>query len=475
MTSAFEHTVAALRRRGFWPVLAIALAVFSWTAAGAAAFPHNGPRSQPAGVVSYVQQKPQAVRRYWTRRRMREAKPVPVPKLSRRAAARISTVGEPSGGVEKLIPPSSPIRLNSPLTDFRIEESTAYPNRVNGKLYMTNEVGTNFACSASVVVSPGKSLIFTAGHCAYDEGEWDHNFLFKPAFNNGVSPYGNWVAARIRAPTAWVSSGGTNWTYDVAVLTLYPNSEGTRIQSDVGAWGVLFNGSANRYHEVIGYPGTPEPYNGQEMIGCDTSFAGWQSAYTTATNGSFPVAPCNQGHGSSGGPFVTEEGSVQAVMSHAVCKESEPTNCGEEAYGTYFGTAAENLYNAAENEAPTLPTPAPTPAPPPPPPTEAQSPTMTSTEAKALGRRGLTEDFRAKFKHRHEYRVSCKRIETAKQRCSVSWYDGPNDYYGSITVYYLRENGELLWNDRYTINSVNDHCYYHTRYWRSCRVHTRRR
>jgi Trypsin len=115
------------------------------------------------------------------------------------------------------------------------------------------------------------------------------------------------------------------------------------------------------------------------------------------------------------------------------------------------------------------------PPPAPPPPMEPKPPTMTSAEAKTLVRRGLTEDFRAKFKRRHEYRVRCKRIEAAKQRCGVSWYYGPNDYWGSITVYYFIENGEVFWDDRYAIHWVNDHCYYHTSHWRSCQVHTRRR
>jgi V8-like Glu-specific endopeptidase len=369
-------------------------------------------------VVAHAQQAPQAVRRYWTARRIREAKPVPAPKLSRSAlrgaVARASSSIEPTAGVEENIPSSSPVHLRSPLADFLVGETSAYPARVNGKLYFTNAEGEPYLCSASVVTSPGKSLILTAGHCAYsaEAGGWDHNFIFKPAYNNGAAPYGSWIVSQPEVSRGWIESEGENYAYDLAALTIYPNSAGTRIEEAVGAWGVTFNTSANQYHQVIGYPGEPKPYNGEVMIGCNTNFYEYEAAYTTETNGSYAVEPCDQGHGASGSPFVTESGFIQGVYSHFYC-EIKPSYCGY-IYGTYFGTAAQALYKATENLAPTLPVPpaaVPVPVPAPAPaPTPAPTPIVTNHKPRWCGR------IYYKLHHRYHTRSARRRLQRTYRR-----------------------------------------------------------
>lgn len=318
--------------------------------------------SAQAGVVLRAQRRPGAVRRYWTPKRLHGAKPVPLPRLTWRS--KLSPWLHPPARAIRPAAPNLSATISSS-SGTPVEEPSVYPNRAVGKLYFNTETG-DFTCSASVIVSAGKSLIFTAGHCAYDEGEWSENLLFKPAYENGAAPYGSWVIDNISVLTGW-----TSWedgAYDFSAMNVYPNSSGVRIQEQVGALGILFNGSPNRYHEVIGYPGTPSSlYNGQEMIRCDTSFVGWDPEWTTTYNGTFAVAPCDQGHGASGGPFITSTDAVQAVTSYSLCKAGEPDNCNDELYGTYFGHAAETLYNgsqAKEPPGPVVPPPAaPAPAP----------------------------------------------------------------------------------------------------------------
>jgi secreted trypsin-like serine protease len=104
-----------------------------------------------------------------------------------------------------------------------------------------------------------------------------------------------------------------------------------------------------------------------------------------------------------------------------------------------------------------------------------QLPRMTRGKALSYARKGLTENFRARFKHGHEYRARCHRVKSTKQRCGVTWTSGPNDYRGTITVYYAFSSGELTWGDHYMIHWVNDHCYFHTNHRGTCAIYTRRR
>jgi hypothetical protein len=289
---------------------------------------------------------------------------------------------EPAGGQPETIPPSQPVALNSPLTDFEVDDTTSYPARVNGRLYFIGEDGSNYTCSASVITSSGGSLLFTAGHCAYGyESGWSSHIVFVPAHGPGSAPYGEWVIASSAVPAAWFDSEGTDFTFDVAVMSVY-SSAGKTIQQVVGGWGVTFNTSAERFHQVIGYPADPEPYDGETMIGCDTNFAFFEAEYTTNANGAFAVQPCFQGHGSSGGAFVTEGGAVQAVMSHGYCGlVGHPNSCGY-AYGTYFGTAAQSLYVNNKAKAPVPPvTPPPVVKPPAPVPKPVTTPPATSVAA----------------------------------------------------------------------------------------------
>lgn len=56
----------------------------------------------------------------------------------------------------------------------------------------------------------------------------------------------------------------------------------------------------------------------------------------------------------------------------------------------------------------------------------------------------------------------------------MTFSSDPNDYYGSVTVYYVGGPGGLLeWTDTYTIHWVNDQCYFHSGHPQRSRVRTR--
>lgn len=342
--------------------LPIAVVLILASVSTAAASPQTptprGVTSSPSRVTTDRQRN--AVLDYWTPARLRSATPAPEPLTT--PTPGIVTAPAPSSGVPQSAPPTLPISLGSPKDDYYISNSTSFPARVNGKLMFTAGNGQGYACTASVITAAGRSLIMTAGHCVFnaDTGGWASNWMFIPAYDEGAQPFGHWVGHNAYAPHAWIENSN-DFTYDVAAIPLLPNSNGQRVQDDVGAWGYTFSTNANQYHQQIGYPGSPSPpYDGGRMVGCDTSFDFFEAAYTTASDGSMAVQPCSQGHGASGGPYVTTDGKVQAVDSHGYC-EVNGTFCGDD-FGTYFGVAAQNLYNATANLAPTpIQTPTPTP------------------------------------------------------------------------------------------------------------------
>ena len=77
----------------------------------------------------------------------------------------------------------------------------------------------------------------------------------------------------------------------------------------------------------------------------------------------------------------------------------------------------------------------------------------------------------------HEYTAKCVRVSSTRIVCGVQFWNGPNDYYGSATVYYvhstLSDDG-VGWRDTYALHWVNDECYYHSGHRNQCPVHTKR-
>jgi hypothetical protein len=102
-------------------------------------------------------------------------------------------------------------------------------------------------------------------------------------------------------------------------------------------------------------------------------------------------------------------------------------------------------------------------------------PFLSFGRAKELAAAGFAHDFRQHFTRASEQRTSCDRRGRPKVKCDVSWYQGGNDYWGSITVYYAVTHGGVGWFYRYTVNWVNNHCYFYSDHRSSCKIHTKQR
>lgn len=83
--------------------------------------------------------------------------------------------------------------------------------------------------------------------------------------------------------------------------------------------------------------------------------------------------------------------------------------------------------------------------------------------------------FHGVFARRQTYQVSCSRVSASRLSCSITFSSGPNDYYGTVTVFdELGNDGKVYWSDHYTIRWVNDYCYFHSGHSRSCKIKAKR-
>jgi secreted trypsin-like serine protease len=104
---------------------------------------------------------------------------------------------------------------------------------------------------------------------------------------------------------------------------------------------------------------------------------------------------------------------------------------------------------------------------------KAHVPKLTFERAKELAAVAFAEDFRNRFTKSSERRISCRQLSKPRVKCTVGWYQGGNDYYGTITVFYAIRENAVIWDDHYKIQWVNDRCYFHSGHRASCPVHTR--
>lgn len=106
---------------------------------------------------------------------------------------------------------------------------------------------------------------------------------------------------------------------------------------------------------------------------------------------------------------------------------------------------------------------------------KAELPQMTKPEAKELVALAMGYDFGRRFKGGNEKRFVCQRVEREKFKCGVTWWFGPNDYFGTVTVYYAIRRNSVVWNARYTIQWVNNKCWFESGNRKSCEIHSKHR
>ena len=281
-------------------------------------------------------------RKYWTAERLRNAKPIDLPKAdtSVQRTDVIETydyeesVNEPGSkplirvrpNREKLFQPiKDEIQTNGKnevFTNYEFDVDSfsygtvgahftssqvspaptaqnSWPFAPTGKLFFSSVSGGQFSCTASVIKP---RLILTAGHCVYDakNKQWYQNFKFIPASHNGSAPYGTWYAQWLSTTDNWLNGGGSLPNRgDYALLEMQDNHLGQKIGNITGHYGYRTSALSPNHVTMLGYPAFLD--NGNWMHRVDS-----QSFKSTLVNTVEYGSDMTQG--SSGGPWLENFG-----------------------------------------------------------------------------------------------------------------------------------------------------------------------
>ena len=198
-----------------------------------------------------------------------------------------------------------------------LTDTTTAPGVRAGKLFLHWPDGAQTDCSASVVDAPNHSTLITAAHCVDTNSHLGRvqYVTFSPGYHDGFSPYGQYISREIAVPPLWIAGRSH---FDYAFVVVGRNSKGSAVQDVVGANPVAFNQPSEQNYRLIGYPTDP-PFTGHTSWTCNTAWGG--ESYAPPPNQSDPptiLAGCDMGEGSSGGPWLTDQGVVASVTHTAV-------------------------------------------------------------------------------------------------------------------------------------------------------------
>ncbi len=313
--------------------------------------------------VASRQQSPEAIRDYWTKERMQNAKPpdITIPGSPNESAKPPSPQGPsarippaPSAGTSGTEASSAEVQPTATTTDgytypfpfsrYEVFASYTAPQyKTNGKIFFT-ENGSNFVCSGTVVNTTNKSVVWTAGHCVHGGagGAFHTNWQFVPAYKDGAAPLGRWTARELWTLNGW--SVNDSFRYDLGAAIVNPDANGLQLAARTGAKGITFNVSSVQAWHDFGYP-QASPFYGNRMNVCSSSYAESDAPDTVSGDNTIGIG-CDMTGGSSGGgwilSFAKTGGFVNSVNSYKY--NAEPLSM----YGPYHGTAAQNLYDSVK-------------------------------------------------------------------------------------------------------------------------------
>lgn len=305
-----------------------------------------------AAAVHASTQNAGQVAKYWTPERMRTARPAPEPTagaFSRPQSHTLPATSAPGSLPAKATGAATGPRATADVGAQAISRSLVWsdhksmPATTVGKLFFSDSAGGLYECSASVITSPNRSLIWTAGHCVTDgKRHWYTNFLFVPNYPDTIKPYNWWSWKSVSTPRAYFDGG--NLDYDFAAMTLWPRY-GKRVADATGSQGFMF-GYGYRWNNTyeFGYPYSTHPsragITGQQLRYCIGNT--WRVGNQQAIH-------CDQGSGASGGPWLYDLkldrgwGYLIGNVSHHHSSRSDVE------HSPHFGDAAINVYDSQKN------------------------------------------------------------------------------------------------------------------------------
>lgn len=252
----------------------------------------------------------------WTPCRMKKATPVPNGTVHAKNNDEVSSAMPTSGAS------SSPSAVATPYQSGQW--------KMEGKLFAVLSDTEMAECSATVVHSNNKNLIWTAAHCVHSgaNGHFFQEIVFVPDYNgNGataqeMAPLGVFPAKAVETTNGWTKDGSEEETpasfVDMAVVALYPNQQGQEVEDVVG-------GGAEPKFDVdrtavtsitaVGYPAA-DPYNGNTMYSCtaDAQQFGDPAVQPAGFKNMWAIG-CGMTQGSSGGGWFATIGGKQYLIS----------------------------------------------------------------------------------------------------------------------------------------------------------------
>ncbi len=325
--------------------LAITAALAATTATGSVASAASAADKAPSGVVSGGARLTAAARaldadtdkalaKYWTPERMKSAKSLD--QLTIKGTPPRAGTDRVKLGTPGAVAPSGTSADRTDLYRAPGNYPAWGPNqataKTNGKVFFTGgNDGLSYVCSASVVNSEGKSLVWTAGHCVTWAQTWHYNWVFVPAYKNGLSPKGIWTANQPWSLSAWFYNN-SDFANDVGAVIMNRRNGG-RIAETLGAQGIKWNFARTRV-VALGYPHA-SPFNGQRLYRENgmTYAYGTDSYMTNYMTG-----------GSSGGPWLREfNGQYGYVNGH---NDYKYTAWPQYMFSPFYGNQVATLYGA---------------------------------------------------------------------------------------------------------------------------------
>jgi secreted trypsin-like serine protease len=185
----------------------------------------------------------------------------------------------------------------------------------------------------------------------------------------------------------------------------------------------------------------------------------------TLDSPNFAVTPCN---GDSGGPAIATRSDGTAVevgivsMGEFTCSPKSPavyTRVDQ------ISGWVKRWIDAVENGGPMPKVKVPV----------AHIPTLTRERAEELSFLVLEEAFKDRFAKGQERTIRCVRQGKSQLKCGLTWYQGPNDYFGRVNVFYALRHNVVLAGAHYAVHWVNDQCYFESGAPESCQVHSKQR
>jgi secreted trypsin-like serine protease len=177
----------------------------------------------------------------------------------------------------------------------------------------------------------------------------------------------------------------------------------------------------------------------------------------------FHITTC---HGDSGGPAIAMRSDGTPVEIGVTSLGDGSCNPASPAVFTrvdQISSWVQSWIDAVESGGPTPQVKVP----------KAHIPLLTRERSEEISGIAMEEAFGPKFVHGQEKNIKCERLSKARLKCGVTWFQGPNDYFGKITVFFAIRHNVVLAGVHYTVNWVNDHCYFHSGNPQSCRIETK--